>query len=89
MLEEMLNLLLIEMADIEDGLEEGLEALRHIGKLSYELEQHIRLVMSDISQWIDECTLAVESSPILLRRMQVHLGRLGRLLIFIEELQQN
>lgn len=89
MLEERLNLLLIEMADIEESLEQGLEALRRIGKLSDELERYIRLVMSDISQWIDECTLAVESSPVLLRRMQVHLERLGRLLMFIEELQQN
>jgi hypothetical protein len=82
--EERLNILLLEMAELQELIWEGIELLDERGRLRLELEEHVRRIMSDVSYWMDQCTLASESPPVLLRRMEVHLSRLNRTKELIE-----
>jgi hypothetical protein len=85
-LEERLNLILLEMANLQNSMGEALKDLKRSEKLNSETERYILCVTNEIMSWIDECTLVIESSPILLRRMEVHLERLKRLLNFVEDI---
>jgi hypothetical protein len=86
-LEEKLNRLLLDVAALQDGIWEGLEALQRQGRLSSEAEEHICRVMKEVSFWVDQCTLASKSPPVLLRRMEVQLARLVNVEALIKKLQ--
>lgn len=81
-IEESLNLILIQIAELQERIWEGMAALEADGRLTPELERFAAEVMRDVSFWMDQCTTASESPPILLRRMEVHQARLAK----IEEL---
>jgi hypothetical protein len=85
-LEERLNRLLLEVADLQDRIWDSLEALRAQGRLSLEAEEHVCQVMKEVSFWVDQCTLASESPPVLLRRMEVQLARLVKVEALIQKL---
>ncbi len=78
-IEERLNVILLKMTDLQERIWDGLELLDKRELLRPELDEHIRQVMSDVSYWIDQCTIASESPPVLLRRMEIHLSRLTRI----------
>ena len=85
-LEEKLNRLLLEVADLQDRIWDSLEDLRVHGRLSPEAEEHIRQVMSEVSLWVDQCIVASESPPVLLRRMEVQLALLVKIEALIRKL---
>lgn len=85
-LEEKLNRLLLEVDDLQDGIWDGLEALQRQGRLSPEAEEHVCQVMKEVSFWVDQCTLASKSPPVLLRRMEVQLARLVKIEALIQKL---
>jgi hypothetical protein len=74
--EEKLNKVLIQMADLQDRIWDLTDELRSQGKLAMQTEDYSRKVMDDVSYWIDQCTTESQSPPVLLRRMEVHLSRL-------------
>jgi hypothetical protein len=83
-LEEKLNRLLLDVAALQNGIWDGLEALQGQGRLSPEAEEHVCRVMKEISLWVDQCTLPSESPPVLLRRMEVQLARLVKIEALIQ-----
>jgi hypothetical protein len=83
--EKRLDLVCLEISRLQDAIWEQLEALERAGILPAQLEEHAGEVMRDVSFWVDQCTLAARSPPVLLRRMEVHLGRLVRLKELLEE----
>jgi hypothetical protein len=85
-LEERLSCLLLKAAEHQDRIWDGLEALQVQGRLSPEAEEHVRQVMRDVSFWIDQCTVASESPPVLLRRMEIQLTRLVKVEALIRNL---
>ncbi len=85
-LEEKLSRLLLEIADLQDRIWDSLEDIRAQGRLSLEAEEHIRRVMSEVSLWVDQCAVASESPPVLLRRMEVQLARLVKIEALIRKL---
>jgi hypothetical protein len=88
-IEKRLNILLLKMAELQEMIWEGIELLEARGLLRPDLEKHVLWIMSDVSYWMDQCTIASESPPVLLRRMEVHLSRLDRTHELIESrLQQ-
>ncbi|MBN1323710.1 MAG: hypothetical protein JW986_06885 [Methanotrichaceae archaeon] len=82
--EERLDQLLVALAELQERVWEGIELLEVEGRLLPEIEEHAREVMRDVSYWLDQCTAAVESPPILQRRMEVHLERTRRLVELLE-----
>jgi hypothetical protein len=82
--EKRLDLLCIEIGRLQEAIWEQLESLEMEGLLLPQMEEHAGAVMRDVSFWIDQCTLAEKSPPVLLRRMEVHLGRLVRLSELLE-----
>jgi hypothetical protein len=84
-IEDKLNVILIQIAAIQDRIWDCLEALRKDNRLSPELEDFARKVMKESSYWIDQCTTTSESPPILLRRTEIQLERLARVLDLIEK----
>ena len=42
--------------------------------------------MKEVSFWVDQCTLASKSPPVLLRRMEVQLARLVKIEALIQKL---
>jgi len=85
-IETELNLVLLKIAEIKDGVRDGLERLHKEGKLTQEFEDMVGSVMREVDAWTDQCTAAAEAPPVLLRRMQVQLERLERIERLIEEL---
>ncbi|MCR3883820.1 hypothetical protein P0O24_00890 [Methanotrichaceae archaeon M04Ac] len=85
--EAELNLLLLNLAQIQGGIRDGLDRLRDEGKLKAEFEEIVESVMREVDGWTDQCTAAVEAPPVLLRRMEVQVERLGRIERMIEELE--
>jgi hypothetical protein len=81
-IEESLNLILIQIAELQERIWDEIQALEEGGRLTPELERFAAEVMRDVSFWMDQCITASESPPILLRRMEVHKARLAK----IEEL---
>jgi hypothetical protein len=55
-LEKRLNFLLLKIANHQDKIWDGLKALYEQERLSPEVEEHVRQVMSDVSFWVDQCT---------------------------------
>lgn len=85
-IERELNLVLLKIAEIQDGVRDGLERLNEEGKLTQEFEDMVESVMREVDAWTDQCTAVAEAPPVLLRRMQVQLERLERIERLIEEL---
>jgi tRNA A58 N-methylase Trm61 len=85
-IEAELNLVLLNVAETQAAIREGIERLREEGKLSMEFETMVQKVMRDVDGWTDQCTAAAEAPPVLLRRMQVQMERLSRIERLIEEL---
>jgi hypothetical protein len=83
-LEDKLDVLLLQIDAVQDVIWDDLENLRVKGKLSIELEEFARTVMTEVSAWMDQCTTTTESQPILFRRMEVQLERLSRVQELIE-----
>ncbi|HWQ19938.1 MAG TPA: hypothetical protein VN455_09195 [Methanotrichaceae archaeon] len=82
-IEERLNKVLIEIAGLQDRIWDEMEEQSKQSRLTPELEEFARKVMDDVSCWIDQCTAASESPPVLLRRMEVQLSRLKKVLELI------
>jgi uncharacterized protein Yka (UPF0111/DUF47 family) len=82
--EEELSRILLIIAEIQDKIWDDVESLQERGLLAIELEEFVREVMSDISYWMDQCTRAIESPPVLLRRMEIHLARIQKLQELVE-----
>lgn len=80
-----LSRILLVIAEIQDNIWDDVEVLQEWGLLTIELEEFVRVVMRDISYWIDQCTRAIESPPVLLRRMNIHLTRIKRLQGLVEK----
>lgn len=85
-IERQLNLILLEIASLEERIWDGIERLREKDRLSPQLEEYVRSIMSELSYWTALCTTASESPHVLLRRMEVHLTRARRLSEKIEQL---
>jgi hypothetical protein len=83
--EMRLNLVCLEISRLQDSIWELLESLERAGILPARLEEYAGEVMREVSFWVDQCTLAAQSPPVLLRRMEVHLSRLVRLRELLEE----
>ncbi|NYT02519.1 MAG: hypothetical protein GKC10_07170 [Methanosarcinales archaeon] len=81
-LEDRLSRLLLQLAEMQDGIWEAWEAKSD--GLPPGMEEHLRKVMDDISFWIDQCTTTDQCTPVLLRRMEVHRARLARLMELID-----
>jgi len=77
--EMRLDLVCLEISQLQEAIWEQLESLERCGILPAQLEEYAREVMREVSFWVDQCTLAAQSPPVLLRRMEVHLSRLVRL----------
>ncbi|MDI9616657.1 MAG: hypothetical protein QFX31_04745 [Methanothrix sp.] len=84
--ERQLNLILLEIASLEDKIWESIERLREKDRLSPHLEEYVRGIMSELSYWSALCTTTSESPHVLLRRMEVHLTRARRLSEQLEQL---
>lgn len=84
--ERQLNLILLEIACLEERIWECMERLREKDRLSPQLEEYVRGIMSELSYWTALCTTTSESPHVLLRRMEVHLTRARRLSEHLEEL---
>lgn len=85
-IEAELNLVLLNIAEIEDAVRDGLERLCEEGKLTAEFEEMVGSIMREVDGWTGQCTAAAEAPPVLLRRMQVQMERLERIERLIEEL---
>ncbi len=83
--EDKLNVVLIQIAAIQDRIWDCLETLREKNRLSPEVEEFARKVMEESSYWVDQCTTTSESPPILLRRTEIQFERLIRVLELIEK----
>jgi len=81
--EEGLNKVLIEMAALQDMIWDEMEEQSRQDRLTPEMEEFARKVMDDVSYWMDQCTAASQSPPVLLRRMEVQLSRLKKILDLI------
>lgn len=77
--ERQLNLILIDIAELEEHVWDCLERLRENERLSPQLEDHVRCVMNEVSYWSALCSTTSESPHILMRRMEVQLSRMKRL----------
>lgn len=77
-IERQIDLSLVEMARLYDQIWDGMEILRDSGRLQPGLEDHVCQVMSEVSYWADQCTARTEATPVLLRRIEIHLNRLSR-----------
>jgi hypothetical protein len=77
--EKRLDLVLLEISQLQEAIWEHLESLERDGLLLPQMEEHAGEVMMEVSCWVDQCTLAAQAPPVLLRRMEVHLSRLERL----------
>ncbi|MCX8207179.1 MAG: hypothetical protein N3G75_05025 [Methanothrix sp.] len=84
--ERQLNLILLEIASLEERIWDCIERLREKDSLSPHLEEYVRRIMSDLSYWTALCTTTSESPHVLLRRMEVHLTRARRLSEQLEQL---
>ncbi|HII06873.1 MAG TPA: hypothetical protein HA349_06045 [Methanotrichaceae archaeon] len=84
--EAELNLVLLNIAQIQEAISDGVERLREEEKLTMEFEKMVQNVMRDVNGWTDQCTAPTESPPVLLRRMQVQMERLLRIERLIEDL---
>ncbi len=85
-IEAELNLVLLNIAETQAAIRDGVERLREEGRLTMEFETMVQRVMRDVDGWTDQCTAAAEAPPVLLRRMQVQMERLARIERLIEEL---
>jgi tRNA A58 N-methylase Trm61 len=85
-IEAELNLVLLNIAEIQEAISDGVERLREEGKLTMEFEKMVQNVMREVDGWTDQCTATTEATPVLLRRMQVQMERLSRIERIIEEL---
>jgi hypothetical protein len=83
--EKRLNLVLLEIGRLQEAIWEHLELLEKNGLLLPQMDEHAGEVMREVSFWVDQCTLATQAPPVLLRRMEVHLGRLARLRELLEK----
>lgn len=81
-IEKKLNLMLLRSVGIEDRIWILLEATEEQGCSKPELAEYARGVITEVSRWIDQCTMDFPSPPILLRRMEIQLARLEK----VEEL---
>ncbi len=88
LIEEKLNLLLLNAANLQDNIWERLQSMDEQGRLKPDLEEHVKRVMREVSSWMDECTAASESPPILLRRMEIQLIRLEKVDELIKKIDQ-
>jgi len=86
-IETELNLVLMKTAQSREAVREGVEDLRKEGKLTEDVEEMVGKVIREVDGWTDQCTAAAEAPLILLRRMQVQMGRLARIERLIEELR--
>ncbi|MDH7597732.1 MAG: hypothetical protein QHG98_08380 [Methanothrix sp.] len=84
--EKQLNLILLEIASLEERIWDCIERLREKERLSPHLEEYVRSIMSELSYWTALCTTASEAPHVLLRRMEVHLTRAKRLSEHLEQL---
>ncbi|HOK58530.1 MAG TPA: hypothetical protein PK659_05545 [Methanothrix sp.] len=84
--ERQLNLILLEIASLEERIWDCMERLREKELLSPHLEEYVRSIMSELSYWTALCTTASEAPHVLLRRMEVHLTRARRLSEHLEQL---
>ena len=87
-IEAELNLLLLNIAQTQEAISDGVERLREEGKLSMEFEKMVQNVVRDVDSWTDQCTATSEATPVLLRRVQVQMERLSRIERIIEELRR-
>jgi tRNA A58 N-methylase Trm61 len=85
-IEAELNLVLLNIAEIQEAISDGVERLREEGKLTMEFEKMVQNVMREVDGWTDQCTATAETPPVLLRRMQVQMERLRRIERLIEDL---
>ena len=86
--EKRLDLVLLEISQLQEAIWAQLESLERDGLLLPQMEEHVGEVMREVSFWVDQCTLAAQSPPVLLRRMEVHLSRLVRLKELLEKQKQ-
>lgn len=84
--ERQLNLILLEIASLEERIWACIERLHEKNGFSPYLEEYVRSIMSDLSYWTALCTTTSESPHVLLRRMEVHLTRVRRLSKHLEQL---
>ncbi len=87
-IEAELNLLLLNIAQIQEAIKGGVEQLREGGKLTTEFEKMVQNVMRDVDGWTDQCTAPTQAPPVLLRRMQVQMERLQRIERLIEDMRR-
>jgi len=85
-IEAELNLVLLNIATIQEAISDGVERMRVEGKLTMEFEKMVQNVVRDVDGWTDQCTATSETPPVLLRRMQVQMERLSRIERLIEDL---
>ncbi len=87
-IEAELNLLLLNIAQTQEAISDGVERLREEGKLSMEFEKMVQNVVRDVDGWTDQCTAAAEAPPVLLRRIEVQMERLQRIERLIEDMRR-
>jgi tRNA A58 N-methylase Trm61 len=84
-IEAELNLVLLNIAQVQEAIKSVVERLRDEGKLTIEFEKMVHNVMREVDGWTDQCTATAETPPVLLRRMQVQMERLQRIERLIED----
>ena len=64
--EEELDRTLLRITELQNKVWDSVESLHEREMGSQKLEDYVSGVMKDINYWMDQCTLASESPPLLL-----------------------